>query len=119
MDLTITERVVEGVLVMDLAGTITLGESANYLRGHLKEALAEGDAQLVLDFSRVTYVDSAGLGALVACCTTARNGGGTVKLAHLNQQFRELLQITKLYTVFDVHDDEAKAISSFEKAAGA
>ncbi len=117
MDLTITERVVEGVLVMDLAGTITLGESANYLRGHLKEALAEGDAQLVLDFSRVTYVDSAGLGALVACCTTARNGGGTVKLARLNQQFRELLLITKLFGIFDVYPTVEDAVRSFAQPA--
>jgi anti-sigma B factor antagonist len=117
MDLKITERVVEGVVVMDLAGTITLGESANYLRGHLKEALAEGDAQLVLDFSRVTYVDSAGLGALVACCTTARNGGGTVKLARLNQQFRDLLQITKLSGIFDVHATVEDALRSFVQPA--
>jgi anti-sigma B factor antagonist len=117
MDLTITQRVLEGILVMDLAGTIKLGESANYLRSHLKEALAGGDAQLVLDFSRVTYVDSAGLGALVACCTTARNGGGTVKLAHLNQQFRDLLHITKLSGVFDVHPTVEEALRSFAQPA--
>ena len=117
MDLTITERVLQGVLVMDLAGTLTLGESANYLRGRLKDVLVGGDAQLVLDFSRVTYVDSAGLGALVACCTTARNGGGTVKLAHLNQQFRELLPITKLSGIFDVHPTVEEALRSFGQPA--
>jgi anti-sigma B factor antagonist len=117
MDLKITERIVNGVVVMDLAGTIKLGESANYLRSHLKTALTDGDAQLVLDFSGVTYVDSAGLGALVACCTTARNGGGTVKLARLNQQFRDLLNITKLFGVFDVHSSVEDALKSFAQPA--
>jgi anti-sigma B factor antagonist len=116
MDLTISERVADGVKVLELSGTIKLGETANYLRGRLKEALADGDAQLVLDFSRVVYVDSAGLGALVACCTTARNGGGNVKLARLGQQFRDLLYVTKLLGVFDVYASLEEAVQSFEQA---
>jgi anti-sigma B factor antagonist len=117
MDLTIVESVADGVKVLALAGTIQLGESANYLRGRLREALADGDAQLVLDFSRVTYVDSAGLGALVACCTTARNGGGNVKLARLGQQFRDLLQVTKLLGVFEVYSSVEEALQSFSRSA--
>jgi anti-sigma B factor antagonist len=117
MDLEISERVADGVKVLDLAGSIKLGESANYLRGRLKEALENGDGQLVLDLSRVHYVDSAGLGALVACCTTARNGGGNVKLARPAKQFREQLKTTRLCTVFDVYDSVEEALRTFSPPA--
>jgi anti-sigma B factor antagonist len=117
MDLEISERVSDGVKVMELAGSIKLGESANTLRARLKEAIESGDGQLVLDLARVNYVDSAGLGALVACCTTARNGGGNVKLTRPAKQFREQLQTTKLLTVFDVYDSVEDALRSFVKPA--
>lgn len=117
MDLEITERVREGVRVMELAGSVKLGESANTLRGRLREALENGGGQLVLDFSRVNYVDSAGLGVLVACCATARNEGGNVKLARLAKQFRDQLRTTKLVTVFDVYETVEDALRSFRAPA--
>jgi anti-sigma B factor antagonist len=117
MDLEISERVADGVKVMELVGNIKLGESANYLRGRLKEALAIGDGQLVLDLARVSYVDSAGLGALVACCTAARNEGGNVKIARPAKQFREQLRTTNLISVFDVYDSVEEALRSFAPPA--
>lgn len=113
MDLEIADHVSDGVRVLQLSGVIKLGDSVHLLRSRLKEMLNDGDAQLVLDLKRVTYVDSAGLGALVAALTTARNQGGNMKLARVAQQFREQLSVTKLVTVFELYNSVEEAVESF------
>ena len=114
-----TLRQVDSVTVVDLSGRITLGEGCTQLRELIREQLGKGTKHVLLNLADVTYIDSSGIGELVSAFTTVSNQGGQLKLLNLTKKVHDLLQITKLYTVFDVHDDEAKAIGSFEKAAGA
>ena len=115
MALTMNEREVSGVTVLELSGRITLGEGSGELRNKLKDLLKEGKTRLVLNMADVSYIDSAGLGTLVAGYTSARNQGATLKLANLTNRFSETLSITKLVTVFDVYDTVKDAILSFDK----
>lgn len=114
MALRITNREVDGVTVVDLDGRIVLGEESNSLREAVKGLLANNKKKIVLNMNNVTYIDSAGLGTLVATYQSARNQGATLKLANLGSKFQEVLQVTKLITVFDVYDSEAAAINSFK-----
>ena len=113
MGFDISEHVSDGVRVMELSGEMTGSDTSGRLRSRLKEVLANGDTQLVIDLARVSFVDSAGLGALVAGLTTARNQGGNLKLAKVARQFREQLIITKLVTVFEVYDTVDEALKAF------
>ena len=113
MALKISNRQVDGVGVVVLSGRIVLGEESNALREQIKGMLAAGQKKIVLNLADVTYIDSAGLGALVAAHHSARTQGASLKLAHLGQKFQEILQVTKLLTVFEVHDTEAAAVGSF------
>src|ERR1035437_5953792 len=106
---------VDGVAVEELQGRIVLGEETNALREKVKSLLAAGQKKLVLNMDNVTYIDSSGLGTLVASHTSARTQGATLKLSNLGSKFREILQLTKLLTVFEVYDSEAAAVSSFSK----
>jgi anti-sigma B factor antagonist len=108
-------RQVDGITVLDLSGRITLGEGSVVLRDAVRDLLAKGEKKLLLNLGDVTYIDSSGIGELVSAFTTVRNQGGELKLLNLTKKVHDLLQITKLYTVFDVKDDEAVAISSFKK----
>ena len=119
MSMKATLRQVDGVMVVDMSGRITLGEGCTQLRELVRDQLGKGTKHLLLNLADVTYIDSSGIGELVSGFTTVSNQGGRLKLLNLTKKVHDLLQITKLYTVFDVHDDEAKAITSFEKAAGA
>jgi len=114
-----TVRQVDSVIVVDVSGRITLGEGCTQLRELVREQLGKGNKHVLLNLADVTYIDSSGIGELVSAFTTVSNQGGQLKLLNLTKKVHDLLQITKLYTVFDVHDDEARAIGSFEKAAGA
>lgn len=114
-----TTRQVDSVTVIDVSGRITLGEGCTQLRQLIRDLLGKGSKQILVNLAEVTYIDSSGIGELVSAFTAVSNQGGQLKLLNLTKKVHDLLQITKLYTVFDVHDDEAKAISSFEKAAGA
>lgn len=114
-----TTRQVDSVTVIDVSGRITLGEGCTQLRQLIRDLLGKGSKQILVNLADVTYIDSSGIGELVSAFTAVSNQGGQLKLLNLTKKVHDLLQITKLYTVFDVHDDEAKAISSFEKAAGA
>jgi len=116
MALNIVEKEVDGVTVLSLAGRVTLGEGSSLLRTKIKEALSQGKTRLVLDLAEVGYIDSAGLGTLVAGFTSAQNQGANLKLANLTKRFDEQLHITKLVTVFDVYDTVEDAIKSFESA---
>ena len=113
MALQIVEMESSGVIVLELSGRVTLGEESNQLRTKIKDTLAQGKKRLVLDLGNVTYIDSAGLGTLVAGFTSAQSQGASMKLANLTKRFREQLNITKLVTVFDVYDGVDGAVKSF------
>jgi anti-sigma B factor antagonist len=106
-------RQVGDVTVVDVAGRITLGEGSSALRDTLRELVTKGQKKILLNLGDVTYIDSSGIGELVSGFTTVTNSGGQLKLLGLNKRVKDLLQITKLYTVFDVHEEEAGAIRSF------
>ncbi|WP_408609922.1 STAS domain-containing protein [Candidatus Korobacter versatilis] len=109
-----SSRQVNGVTVIDLSGRITLGEGSVVLRDTIRDAVAQGNKKILLNLGDVTYIDSSGIGELVSGFTSVRNQGGELKLLNLTKKVHDLLQITKLYTVFDVKDDEATAIASFK-----
>jgi len=113
--LKMTDRVVDGVDVVAMEGRIVLGEESTALREKVKSLLAAGQKKIVLNMDNVTYIDSSGLGALVAAHTSARSQGAYLKLSHLGSKFQEILQVTKLFTVFEVYPTEAAAIASFSK----
>lgn len=115
MALRMTDRDVNGITVLDIEGRIVLGEESNSFRERVKSLLAAGKKKIVLNMSNVSYIDSAGLGTLVATFHSARSQGATLKLANLGSKFREVLQVTKLMTVFDTYDNEAAAVQSFAK----
>jgi anti-sigma B factor antagonist len=119
MALKMTNREVDGVSVVALDGRIVLGEESNALREKVKGLIAGGKKKIVLNMNNVTFIDSAGLGTLVAAHHSAKTQGAALKLCHLGSKFQEVLQITKLLTVFDVYNTEAEAVSSFSKSAGA
>ena len=109
-----TNSEVDGVSVVTLDGRIVLGEESNSLREKLKSMLAEGKKKIVLDMADVKYIDSSGLGTLVAAHVSAKTQGASVRLCNLGKKFHEVMQLTKLLTVFDVYDTEAAALSSFQ-----
>lgn len=109
----VSARQVDGVTVMDLSGRITLGEGSVVLRDAVRDLLSKGNKKLLVNLADVNYIDSSGIGELVSAFTTVRNQQGELKLLNLTKKVHDLLQITKLYTVFDVKDDEAAAIKSF------
>ena len=113
MSLKISTRKVEGgVIVVDCAGRVVFGEEAAALRETVKGLLQEYK-NIVLNLANVAYIDSGGLGTLVGLYTSAKSAGGAIKLLHLTHRTTELLQVTKLLTVFDTFDSEAAAIKSF------
>ena len=117
MALQIVEKQIDGVCVLDLVGRITLGDESNHVGMKIKEILGKGKTQIVLNLGGVGRIDSAGLGALVGGFTSARNQGATLKLANLTQKFHDLLNITKLVTIFDTYGSVDDAVKSFAKKA--
>lgn len=115
MSLTANIRHFGNVAVVDLDGKITLGDNTGILRENLKSLLSQGTKNILLNMSGVSYVDSAGLGELVGAYTTAANQGGSVKLLNLQTKLRDLMQITKLHTIFAAYTDEEEALNSFGK----
>ena len=113
MSVKLNTRQVGDVSVVDVAGRITLGEGSSALRDMLRDMTSKGSKKILLNLGEVSYIDSSGIGELVSGFTTVTNGGGQLKLLGLNKRVKDLLQITKLYTVFDVHEDEASAVRSF------
>ena len=116
MSMKVNIRQVDGITVLDLSGRITLGEGSVQLRDAVRDLLAKGSKLILLNLADVNYIDSSGIGELVSAYTTVRNQGGELKLLNLTKKVHDLLQITKLYTVFDVKDDEASAIASYSRA---
>jgi anti-sigma B factor antagonist len=109
----IRERVVEGVSILDLSGKIILGEGDVQIKNRIKDLLADGQRRILLNLGDVSYIDSAGLGALISGYTTTRREGGQLKLVNLTKRIQDLLAITKLITVFDTYDAEPEAIASY------
>src|SRR5450432_3704944 len=106
-------RQVDGITIVDLSGRITLGEGSVVLRDTIKDLLGKGQKKILLNLGDVSYIDSSGIGELVSAFTSVRNQGGDLKLLNLTKKVHDLLQITKLYTVFDVKEDETAAVKSF------
>ena len=113
MSITITLRRLDDVVILDLEGRITIGEGSIVFRDRIQELLKAGDKQFLLNLAHVNYIDSSGLGQMVASFTAVRNQDGHLKLLSLTRRIKDLMQITKLLTVFDVFDDETKALKSF------
>jgi anti-sigma B factor antagonist len=101
-------------MIVDLSGRITLGEGSVILRDTVRDLVGKGNKKILLNLGEVNYIDSSGIGELVSAFTTVRNQGGELKLLNLTKKVHDLLQITKLYTVFDVKDDETAAIKSYK-----
>ena len=117
MQLRISTRTRDGVLIVDCSGRLVFGEETAALRDLVKDSLLESK-QILLNLSGVDYIDSGGLGTLVSLFTSARSLGGAIKLANLTPRVGDLLQVTKLVTVFEVYNSEELAIQSFRKGAG-
>ena len=113
MSMKISTRQVDGITIVDCSGRITLGEGSITLRETVTQLLSKGQKKILLNLGDVNYIDSSGIGELVSAYTTVRKQGGDLKLLNLTKKVHDLLQITKLYTVFDVKDDEAVAVKAF------
>lgn len=118
MQLSLNTRTVDGILIVDCHGRIVFGEESAMLRDTIRKLIAE-NKRIVLNLGGVNYIDSGGLGTLVSLYTTARTSGGSIKLANLTQRVGDLLQVTKLVTIFEVFDNDEQAIDSFRKGAAA
>ena len=110
-------RQVESVTIVDLSGRITLGEASVVVRDLINDLMSKGNKKVLLNLGDVDYIDSSGIGLLVSSFTTVRSQGGELKLVNLSRRIGDLLKITKLYSLFDVKDDEAAAVASFSRAA--
>ena len=113
MSLKLNTRESKGVVVIDVGGRLTMGEASAAIREEIRDEMDHGVRKVLLNLADVSYIDSAGLGELTAAYTTVRNRGGELKLLNLTKRVHDLMQITKLYTVFDVYDDEKAAVASF------
>ncbi len=114
MSVNISTRQVGDVTVVDVSGRITLGDGATAFRDTIRDLASKGNKKLLLNLAEVSYIDSSGIGEMVSVFTTVSGQGGQVKLLNLTKRVKDLLQITKLYTVFEVFDDEATAVRSFK-----
>ncbi len=114
MALTIHTREVSHVSILDIEGRIVLGDEIHDLRDAVRGLIGAGKKKIILNLEGVDYIDSSGVGELVGCFTTVRNAGGELKLMNLTQKVQDVLHVTKLYTVFDIKDDEFHAVKSFD-----
>ncbi|HEY6129758.1 MAG TPA: STAS domain-containing protein [Candidatus Acidoferrum sp.] len=119
MNLTTTTRQIGDVAIVDITGRIVLGEESAALRNLVADLLKKEHKKILFNLADVSYIDSSGIGQLVSAFTTVRREQGELKLFALNNKVHDVLQITKLYTVFDVSDNEAAAVKSFARAATA
>src|SRR5207245_4257612 len=119
MHMTTSTRQVGGVTIVDISGRIVLGEESAALRDLVCDLLSKGQKKILFNLGDVSYIDSAGLGHLVSAFTSVRKQGGELKLLNLTNKVHDVLQITRLYTVFDIMEDEAEAVKSFDQSAAA
>ena len=118
MSLKMSTREVKDVIIIDLVGQLTMGEASAAIRDEVRDEIGHGYKKILLNLAEVTYIDSSGLGELTSSYTSVKNRDGELKLVNLTRRVHDLMQITKLYTVFDVYDDEKKAIASFHVEVG-
>jgi len=114
MPLTIENREVAHVAILDVKGRIVLGDEIHTLRDAVRGLLEQGKKKIILNLAEVDYMDSSGVGEMVGAFTTVRNAGGELKLLNLSPKVEDILYVTKLYTVFDIRDDEFTAVKSFD-----
>ena len=114
MNLKTSTRLIDGVVIVDIVGELRLGEGTGILRDVVRELAGKNYINILLNLAAVRHIDSAGVGELMSCYTSLRNQGGHLKLMNLSKNVHNLLQITKLYTIFEVEDDEATAVKSFQ-----
>lgn len=114
MSLKMSTREVKDIIIIDLSGQLTMGEASAAIRDEVRDEIGHGSKKILLNLAEVTYIDSSGLGELTSAYTSVKNRDGELKLLNLTKRVHDLMQITKLYTVFDVYDDEKKAIASFQ-----
>jgi len=114
MSMKVATRQVDGVTILDLSGRITLGEGSVTLRDAVHDVAAKGSKHILLNLENISYIDSSGIGELVSAFTSVKNSGGELKLLNLTKKVHDLLQITKLYTVFDIWDSESSALVAFK-----
>jgi anti-sigma B factor antagonist len=119
MNMTTTLRQVGSVAIVDISGRIVLGEESAALRGLVSDLLSKGQRQILFNLAEVNYIDSSGLGSLVAAFTSVRKQKGELKLLNLTHKVQDVMQITKLYTVFEIMNDEAEGVKSFGQSIGA
>jgi anti-sigma B factor antagonist len=119
MELTTANRQIDDVTVVDIKGRIVIGEESAALRSLVADLLSEGRKKILFNLAEVRYIDSTGLGALVSAYTSARKHNADLKLLNLSAKVQDVMQLTKLYTIFDVSNDEAAALKSFDRAAAA
>ena len=117
MQLKLAKRTVDGIVAVQCTGRLVFGDESSMLRDQVKALIAEGHKRIVLNLGDINYIDSGGLGTLVALHTTAHNAGGSIKLASLTRRVGDLLQVTKLLTVFEVHNSEYEALEAFRQVA--
>ncbi len=113
MELKMHTREVKDITVIELSGRLTMGEPCKAIRDEIHDEIGQGARKILLNLGEVTYIDSAGLGELTSAYTSVKNRGGALKLMNLTKRVHDLMQITKLYTVFEVFDDEKAAVASF------
>ena len=114
MSIQASTRVVDGIAIVDLSGQLRLGEGTGKVRDVVQQLLKDGYRKILLNLNGVVHIDSAGIGELMMNYTTLKNAGGELKLMNLHKSVRNLLQITRLFTLFDVHDDQASAVKAFQ-----
>ena len=112
-NLKTSTRQVQDVTIVDLGGRITLGEASVAVRDLINNLISKGNKKILFNLAEVNYIDSSGIGVLVSSFTSVRSQGGELKLVNMTKRIRDLLQITKLYSLFDIKDDEATAVASF------
>jgi anti-sigma B factor antagonist len=113
MDMRTSSRQVGGVTIVDVSGRIELGAESAAVRDLVRDLLSQGHKHILLNLADVIYIDSSGLGSLVSAAASVRKQGGELKLIHLTDKVVDVMQVTRLYTVFDITNDEAAAVKSF------
>jgi len=113
MSIKISTRMVQGIVIIDLFGQLKLGEGTSRLRETVQQLLGEGYKKQLLNFEHVLHIDSSGIGELMGCYTSVRNQGGELKLLHLHKNVRNILEVTRLYSIFDVQEDQSSAVRAF------
>jgi anti-sigma B factor antagonist len=114
MNIQASTRVVDGIAIVDLSGQLRLGEGTGKVREVVQQLVRDGYNKILLNLAGVIHIDSSGIGELMMNYTTLKNSGGELKLMNLNKNVRNLLQITRLFTLFDVHDDQVAAVRAFK-----